>query len=183
METAAIAELIDGSYSNYVNFVKESEDAFWEFAPEGKWTTGQHTKHLLQSTKPLNLALSLPKFILSWKYGKSNREVRPYEQVVQRYQERLEQSKGLVYKGSQNMGVPALSEKQYLLDRIQVEEKKLAYKTTHLSDTFLNNNILPHPLMGKMPIREIIMWSAYHVDHHLKILKDFQQQYLETAQS
>ena len=173
MEKEDIAQLLDDAYGQYIEFVEESSEDFWLFAPKGKWTTGQHTKHLLQSTKPLNFALSLPSFVLSWKYGKSNREVRPYEQVVQRYKERLDQNKGKVYKGSQNMDVPRSADKDYLLNRLQVEHRKLEYKTRHISNKNLDKLILPHPLMGKMPLREIIMWSACHVDHHLSILESY----------
>ena len=69
------------------------------------------------------------------------------------------------------MKVPAYEDKQYILNRLQTEEKKLQYKTRRISDQNLDSVVLPHPLMGKMPVREIIMWTAHHVDHHLKILK------------
>ncbi|MEM1003298.1 MAG: DinB family protein [Bacteroidota bacterium] len=183
MEKEDIAQLLDTAYCNYIAFIEETEGDFWLFAPEGKWTVGQHTKHLLQSTKPLNLALSLPKFIIVWKYGKTNRALRPYEQVIKRYEERLEESRGKVYKASQNMGVPHVNEKTYLLNRLQVEHRKLEYKTRNLSDQLLDELVLPHPLMGKMPMREIIMWSAHHVDHHLQTLKDYQQQFRRAVQS
>ncbi|MEM1001425.1 MAG: DinB family protein [Bacteroidota bacterium] len=179
MEKEDIAQLLDNSYCNFISFIKERDDEFWQFAPEGKWTVGQHTKHILQSTKPLNLALSLPRFIISWKYGRNNREVRPLDQVIKRYEERLKESKGKVYKASQNMGTPDISDKNYLLNRLQVEHRKLEYKTRHLNDKVLNQLVLPHPLMGKMPLREIIMWSAHHVDHHLHTLKSYQLKFSE----
>ena len=68
------------------------------------------------------------------------------------------------------MKVPTIKEKQYLINRLKVESKKLQYKTKKLSDKNLDTVILPHPLMGKMPVREIIMWTAYHTEHHTKQL-------------
>ena len=103
---------------------------------------------------------------------KQNRELRNYDAVVKRYQEKLEDAKGLTYKGSQNMKIPTLKEKDYILDRLQTENKKLQYKTKKWSDKHLDTLIIPHPLMGKMPVREIIMWTAYHVEHHTKILQE-----------
>ena len=35
----------------------------------------------------------------------------------------------------------------------------------------LDTYLLPHPLLGKMTIREISLWTAYHTEHHYKILK------------
>ena len=37
-------------------------------------------------------------------------------------------------------------------------------------DTDLDTLILPHPLLGKMPIREIVMWTAHHTAHHTRTL-------------
>lgn len=59
-----------------------------------------------------------------------------------------------------------------LLDRsIHIQNKKLQYKTKRLKDKHLDTLIVPHPLMGKMTLREIIMWTAHHTEHHYKILK------------
>ena len=54
---------------------------------------------------------------------------------------------------------------------MQTDEKKLQYKTRHISDKNLDTVVLAHPLMGKMPVREIIMWTAHHVEHHTNTLK------------
>ncbi|NRA93372.1 MAG: DinB family protein, partial [Psychroserpens sp.] len=160
MDKDAIADLIDAKNSALINWVSQQDSEKWLEGPDGKWTTGQHALHILQSLVPLNNALSLPKLIIRVKFGKVNREIRDYDTVVNRYHDRLKASEGITFGPSQNMKVPPISEKQYFLDRIQVEGKKLQYKTRKLSDKVLDTLILPHPLMGKMPIREIIMWSA-----------------------
>ena len=172
MDKVAIIDLIEEKYTNLFNWLQNHPNEAWTTGPDGKWTTGQHTLHLLQSIKPLNTALSLPKFLLRYRFGESNRPVRDYDAVSKRYKERLKDVKGKTFKGSQNMKIPKLKDKEYLLNRLQVEQKKLQYKTKKLKDNQLDNLILPHPLMGKMPLREIIMWSAYHVDHHTKTLQD-----------
>jgi len=171
MDKETIADLIEAKHSELITWLENQPDESWTQGPEGKWTTGQQTLHLLQSIVPLNSALSMPKFLLRFKFGKANRPVRNYEAIVKRYQERLLDAKGKTFKGSQNMKVPTLADKQYLLDQLQTEEKKLQYKTRKISDENLNTLVLPHPLMGKMPIREIIMWTAHHVEHHTEILK------------
>ena len=163
--------LLDDKYTDLVNWLQNQPNDKWTTGPEGKWTMGQQALHLLQSIVPLNNALSLPKFILRLKFGKANRALRPYEEVVKRYHEKLEKAKGKTYKGSENMRIPSLKDKHYILDRLQVEQKKLQYKTKKLSNKQLDQLILPHPLMGKMPLRELIMWSAYHVEHHTETMK------------
>ncbi|WP_353778399.1 DinB family protein [Winogradskyella sp. 3972H.M.0a.05] len=172
MEKEAIADLLEEKYQALLELLESKDVDQWESGPKGKWTTGQHALHLLQSIKPLNAAMSMPKFLLRYKFGKANRAVRPYDAVVKRYQERLEGAKGKTYKGSQNMKVPRYKDKDYILTRLQVEQKKLQAKTMRYKDKDLDALILPHPLMGKMPVREVVMWSAYHVEHHTKTLKE-----------
>lgn len=172
MDKDAIADLLENKHNILFNWLEQHDNQLWETGPEGKWATGQHTKHLLDSIKPLNMALSLPKFILKFKFGKSNRAVRNYDAVVNRYLERLEDAKGITYKGSRNMKPPKVKDKNYFINRLKVESKKLQHKTKKWSDSDLDTYILPHPLMGRMPIRELLMWTAYHVEHHTKILKE-----------
>ncbi|MFD2824727.1 DinB family protein [Lacinutrix iliipiscaria] len=173
MHKEDIALKLEEKHKTLINWLANHDNDKWQEGPEGKWTTGQQALHLLQSIKPLNDALSMPKFILRYKFGKVNRELRNYDSVVKRYQERLKDAQGKTFKGSQNMKVPTLKEKSYILNRLQVENKKLQYKTLkRWSDQQLDTYILPHPLMGKMPVREIIMWTAYHVEHHTKILQE-----------
>ncbi len=170
MQKDEIILKLEEKHQTLLNWLAQQEEDKWEVGPENKWTTGQQALHLLQSIKTLNNALSLPKFILKFKFGKSNREVRDYDTVANRYNERLKDVQGRTFGPSQNMKVPKIKGKSYLLDRLQTENKKLQYKTNKWTDFQLDSYILPHPLMGKMPIREIIMWTAYHVEHHTNTL-------------
>lgn len=172
MDKEAISDLLEEKHSALLNWLKDQNEDKWEAGPEGKWTTGQQTLHILQSLKPVNAALSLPKFILKYKFGTSNREVRDYETVVKRYQDRLIDAKGKTFKGSQNMMVPTIADKKYILNRLTVENKKLQFKTKKWKDKDLDNLILPHLLMGKMPVREILMWTSYHIEHHTNTLQN-----------
>lgn len=173
MDKEAISTLLEEKYEALLAYFSNQEDDKWEVGPDGKWTSGQQALHLLQSIKPLNTAMSLPKFVVKAKFGKTNRSVRSYEEVIKRYQERLEEAQGATFGPSKNMKTPTLKEKEYLVNRLRTEYKKLQYKTEkRWSDEHLDKLILPHPLMGKMPVREMVMWSAYHVEHHLNTLKD-----------
>src|SRR5690606_27105536 len=172
MNKKSIAELLEEKNQALLDWLQQQAPENWQQGPEGKWTQGQQALHLLQSIKPLNDALSMPKFLLRYKFGKANRQVRDYNTIVSRYQERLKEAQGKTFKGSPNLKVPNLQEKEYILTRLQVESKKLQYKTRKMSDKNLDTLILPHPLMGKMPVREIIMWTAHHTEHHTKILQE-----------
>ena len=76
----------------------------------------------------------MPKFVLKDKFGKSNREVRDYDAIVQRYQERLEGAKGMTFGPSQNMRGPNDEDKHYLPNRLKKENKKLQHKVQKWQD-------------------------------------------------
>lgn len=170
MQKEDIIHTLEEKHQTLVSFLATQDNEKWETGPKDKWTTGQQALHLLQSISTLNTALSIPKFILKLKYGQANRKIRGYDAVVKRYHERLNEVNGATFGPSRNMRIPKLKDKSYILDRIQTENKKLQYKTNKWTDEQLDSFVLPHPLMGKMPVREIIMWTAYHVEHHTKTL-------------
>jgi hypothetical protein len=167
-----IVLLLEEKHQTLLHWLETQDIEKWEVGPEGKWTTGQQALHLLQGIKTLNTAMSMPKILLKYKFGKANRAVRDLDTVVNRYKERLKEiPDGAVFGPSQNMKIPRNQDKPYILDRLQVENKKLQYKTQKWKDKDLDGLILPHPLMGKMPVREIVMWTAYHIEHHTKQLQ------------
>ncbi|TPV32476.1 DinB family protein [Paucihalobacter ruber] len=173
MEKETIIEQLEQAHLDLFNFLENQPNELWLQGPEGKWTTGQQALHLLQSIKALNDALSLPRFFIKYKFGTANRAVRNYDEVVRRYNQRLSEAKNATFKPSEAMKIPPLSDKTYLLNRLKMENKKLQYKTKKLQDKHLDALILPHPLMGKMPVRELLMWTIHHVIHHTNSLKEY----------
>jgi len=85
MDKEHIANLLEEKHQNLFSWLEQHDIQRWETGPEGKWTTGQVVLHLLQSIIPLNTVMSLPKFILKYKYGNSNRTVRENCSRVQSY--------------------------------------------------------------------------------------------------
>lgn len=172
MDKKEIIILLEEKHQVLLNWLQNQPLENYQKSPKNKWTTGQHIVHLVDSIQKVNHALSFPKFILKYKFGTSNREVRTYEDIVQRYQDKLSQNQEKAKAFNIKVATPSLNKFQQLVTKLEIQNKKLQHKTNHWNDKDLNNLILPHPLMGKMPIREIIMWTAYHTEHHYSILKE-----------
>ena len=172
MNKEAISNILEEKHQELFNWINEQPEDSFDKVPGDKWTTGQHIVHLVDSIKQVNYALSFPKFLLKYKFGKSNREVRAYDDIVKRYQEKLSKNKEKARAFNIKVKTPSLEKYKQLLTTLEIQNKKLQHKTNKWKDQDLDNLILPHPLMGKMPIREIIMWTAYHTEHHTKLLKD-----------
>lgn len=170
MKKEAIAELLEEKHQELFNWLEKQPDDNWENGPENKWTVGQQILHLVNSLQMLNNALSYPRFFLKYKFGTCNREARDYETVAKKYQEKLlvNQERAKIF--NQKLKIPKQKDRDRLLTRLQIQSKKLQYKVRKISDVNLDTLVLPHPLMGKMTIREIIMWTAHHTAHHTNIL-------------
>ena len=171
MDREAIAEVLEEKHKALFDWLESKPEEHWESGPEDRWTVGQHFLHLLKSIKPLNDALSMPSLLMRTQFGKNNREVRSYDTVAERYEEKLSKNLDRAKVFNEKLKPPKLADRTYILNRLQTENKKLQYKVRRIKDKNLDNLVLPHPLMGKMPVREIIMWTAHHVDHHTQSLK------------
>lgn len=172
MEKKEIISVLERKHTDLFDWLEGQTTEKWEMGPDGKWTSGQHILHLVQSIRLLNKALRTPKFLLKRKFGTANRPVRSYDEVAQRYEERLAANLERSRDFNKGLPTPSQKERQRLLASLQIQNKKLQYKTNKWSDRHLDTLLLPHPLMGRMIIREIIMWTAHHTEHHTSILKE-----------
>jgi DinB superfamily len=141
----------------------------FESAPEGKWSAGQNLEHLYRSIKPLNLAYELPGFILRLMFGKTNRSSKTFDELVAKYQTKLA-------AGGRASGrfVPPpvfFSDKESLIKKYNHQKEKLIQKINDWSEEKLDLYILPHPLLGKLTLREMLYFTIYHNTHHLKIVQ------------
>jgi len=171
MDKKAITELLEQKHQELFMWLENEPEEKWMQGPEGKWTAGQHAQHLLNSLQLLNHAMSFPNFLLKYKYGSANRPLRSYEAVAKRYEEKLAANLDRAEKFNRTLKVPPIAKKDAIITSLKIQNKKLQHKTLKWKDKNLDKLILPHPLMGKMPVRELIMWTAHHTEHHLHSLK------------
>ena len=55
-----------------------------------------------------------------------------------------------------------------------MEEKlndSFTHKINNLSDSVLDSYRLPHPILGKISLRELAIFTAFHTVHHIELLK------------
>lgn len=172
MTKSEILQLTDQKFQNLFDFLESHDNEKWNQGPEGKWTSGQHIVHLIQGAKPLNKALGMPKFILWYKFGKANRGPRTYDEVVAKYHTKLRAAGEVISPFSKNMPDTPPDGKQAIISKLSKERDILTKKINKISEKDLDKYLIPHPLMGRMLIREMLMWNAYHIEHHHMILED-----------
>lgn len=164
---------IDEKYDDLILWFKEHDDnAFDVVTREGKWTAGQHLEHLILSTKPINQVLQLPKTLLKLKFGVCNREEREIDQIVKKYKAKLKTMPSIKNTNYDPRSIDQ-SEKQELLQSFDAERQRLKKIIQKWSEQDLSKYVLPHPLLGRMTIRELLAFVAFHITHHKNTLIKF----------
>lgn len=133
-----------------------------------KWTAGQHFEHIYLSVSPLTKALNLPVFFLKLMFGKANRPSKDYDALVKKYLGKL--GIGGAASGRFIPKQVAFDEKEVLRRKLLRTVEQLCKTVAGYTEAKLDNYILPHPLMGKLTLREMLYFTIYHVEHHKKLV-------------
>ena len=147
-------------------------DELFFYQPVDKWSIAQNAEHLIIATKNTIPAYSLPKFIVRWYAGKPNRPSRTYDELVAKYKLKLEQGGRA---GGRFIPKQISSEigKEKIVQSFSNCMNKLANAIDKKwNDPQLDQYIAPHPLLGKITLRELGYFSIYHTYHHLTIIKE-----------
>ena len=159
------------SHQEFIRYVDDLTIDEYDFAPDGKWTAGQQTEHLIKSTNPIVHGLSLPKFVLKLKYGSANRPSKTYQELVAKYHLKLDQG-GKSTNQYNPKAIPGSHRKKkskHLMNNIEAILSKLE----SWSEKDLDSYVVAHPLLGKITVRELFYLTTYHAHHHQLLIKHY----------
>ena len=172
MNKQEILQKLAEGFSMVDDTLRKSDETVFYVRKDNKWSIAENCKHLSLSVKPLNTAFLLPNFALLF-FGKLNRPARDYEEIKDKYYQKL--AEGAVAPG------------QFIPEKISVENSKteLINELKKINDSFLkkvddfteedlDKYLIPHPVLGKLTIREMLYFTICHTLHHHKAIL-FQQ--------
>ena len=73
--------------------------------------------------------------------------------------------------GSYVPSVVHIAEKGKLIQSLNTEVQQLTKRLNNISESDLDVIILPHPLLGKLTLREMLYFTIYHAEHHTSSVK------------
>ncbi|HET6723774.1 MAG TPA: DinB family protein [Chitinophagaceae bacterium] len=162
----ALNQKID-AFNNYIEPLSKEQ---FEATPNGKWSAGQNLDHLIRAIKPLQLAYRLPKFALMVLFGRTNRPSRTFDELVTKYKTKL--AAGGKASGPFIPPLISFDKKEALIRKYREQKEKLIAKVERQNEKDLDTYILPHPLLGKVTLREMLYFTIHHNEHHLESLKN-----------
>ncbi len=154
------------AFTSYIQMLNEND---FTFSKGNKWTAGQQLDHIFRSVSPLVQVFMLPKFVPGLLFGKANRSSKSYDELVSRYKEKL--AKGGIATGAFVPPSISYDKKEKLCKQVNSKVEKLCKQVNSFSEQQLDEYILPHPLLGKLTVREMLYFTMHHVDQHLEITK------------
>lgn len=149
---------------------------FWmDFAPAtfaspigDAWSPADNVRHLIKSTLPVTKALKLPGLLLRTLFGPAANASTSYGELVTRYREKLAAGGNAGKFAPRTIPVPDDLEawQRKLVGTCRDSVSDLSRAVGRWSESDLDNYRLPHPLLGKLPLREMLFFTLYHYNHH-----------------
>lgn len=168
MDKARILIELNDRYSAFAGLISTLSKDEFSFSLNGeKWTAGQQTDHLCRSVEPLNNVLKIPAASLKTRFGTAERPSMSYSDLVARYR--------------QELAAGGTASEPFCPDNIEYSRKDeittkllnlVADLCTHIErydDEDLDVLTLPHPLLGKLTLREMFCFTIYHAEHHHRL--------------
>lgn len=165
MDRSNIIAGLTRKYTAFVDLVERMSEADFTFSLNGeKWSAGQQADHLCRSVAPLNKGLSAPEFVLKAMFGKSDHPTVSYDELVARYRKALES--GGTAPDQFRPNAIAFEQKDRLTQELRRQIEVLCRNIEKFSEDRLDTLVLPHPLLGKLTLREMLYFTIYHAEHH-----------------
>ena len=144
------------------------EKVLFEKVP-GKWNIAQQIDHLTIANTVTAIGFNTPKAVIKTLFGTSKRNSYSYDEVIFRYQTKLSSGAKASFAFQPKLSV--VPKKQLLLTLWNRSVDSLVKSVQKWEDEDLDVYQLSHPILGKMTMREMLYFTIYHVQHHLKTMK------------
>ncbi|HLG40078.1 MAG TPA: DinB family protein [Chitinophagaceae bacterium] len=164
MTKEEIRNKLQDRHHAFVNLIVSLNDHDFLFAPDRKWCAGQQLDHIYRSVSALNRGLALPKFIIKLFVGKANRSSKDYDALVAKYKSKLDAGGRATGRFVPRPVQPG--QKMVLKEKLLKAVESLCHKIDRYNEKELDYYILPHPLLGKLTLREMLYFTIYHAEHH-----------------
>ncbi|HYI09498.1 MAG TPA: DinB family protein [Thermoanaerobaculia bacterium] len=146
-------------------------DAFFRRIGES-WSPAETVRHLSKSTRPVVKALATFKIVLRFMFGKPGRVPMTYDGLVARYRQ------GLAEGGQAGRFAPSPREesdreawRRTIMNEAARVNGELRTAIARWPESKLDRFQLPHPLLGKLTVREMLFFTLYHQRHHIAVVE------------
>jgi DinB superfamily len=141
------------------------------FAPIGAhWSPAEHVRHLTRSMAPLLPALRLPRTLLRILFGAPEHRSRDLASMERVYTDALAAG-GTAgrFAPPPDTKVADAVRRNAIMDAHSETLRGLTQAMERWSEAQLDGYRLPHPLLGKLTVREMMVFTLIHNRHHVAV--------------
>lgn len=158
---------------------RESE-LYWNAIPDEEfvapmglaWSPADHVRHLTKSVRAVAKGLQVPRLVLRLLYGRGKGVSMSYHRLVARYQEALARgaSAGRFAPRPEHVPGDPAAYRLALLEEHRAAVHDLADRIMTWDRRQVDGLRMPHPLLGRLTVREMLMFTLYHNQHHVHVV-------------
>jgi hypothetical protein len=171
--------------------VCNNSERYWSAMPEeefvapigASWSPADHVRHLTRSVRAVLQGMRMPRFVLRLLYGKPRGISRPYDQLVAAYHARLQaggQAGRFAPTPAVVSGDPGVW-RRTVLERHRAEVEALSKHVMLWTRHHVDGLHMPHPLLGRLTVREMLLFTLYHNQHHVLVVARRRGEYVSDA--
>jgi DinB superfamily len=134
------------------------------------WSPAEHVRHLTKSMTPILPALRLPKIALRAAFGIASRKGMTYAALQTVYARALDEGGNAGrFAPSEETGDGGTARRDAIMDDHSETVRGLTAAIARWTDAQLDRYRLPHPLLGKLSVREMLLFTVLHNAHHVLV--------------
>lgn len=152
----------------FISVADSVSDEQFQKQADDKWTMAEVMQHLYLSARPVARLMIGPREVLM-QWGKANAPSRTYTELASAYAEIL----GTGVKAPATMSPrpeDMQAGKNEIVQRFAGIYQALINAIETWSEQELNTYRIPHPVLGKLTVQEMLLFTSIHTQHHLKLL-------------
>ncbi len=141
--------------------------------PGEGWSPHDHLRHLVRSTRAVSRGLALPRIAVRLMFGRARAPSLPYAALRDRYRAALAaggKATGAYVPPAETEADPERSRAR-AVSRWTAAGEELVAAMGRWDEGALDRLRLPHPLIGKLTVREMLFFTLYHDRHHLDAMR------------
>ncbi len=164
-----IKEALTTIFNELNAYLKTVDDSTFKKTINGKWSIAQNMDHLSISNFITSLSLNIPKVVLKQLYDTNNRTSQNYDEVVWRYQRSLSGGAKATFPFQPKLSIVPI---RFLVEKLwENSAKELLKSLDSWTEEELDTYLVPHPIIGKLTVRELLFFTIYHIRHHLNTIQ------------
>lgn len=155
-------------YNAFLDYINGLSNEEYLFSYQQKWTAAQQLEHIVLCLKPLVQFFGLDRSTIIQKFGKVESTGRNYDVLLRDYVAKLNEGG----KAPEQYVPTTSSDDREILNMSLLKMiDELCLKIETFTEWELDTLGIPHPLLGKLSLREMLFNAIYHVEHHHEATK------------